>query len=127
MLLSVAWGRAFASADEDVCAEYPSRELCIAELKEEFSHYASEVEVWWLQLRDDLGKKEALRLQAARTAWLRALRKKCGVAGSGVPDNEKALYCMTKGMYDCLRKLRKAVFRLENGELTRNWPPCASP
>ena len=127
MFLSVAWEIPFALAGEDVCAQYPSPELCLAELKEEFSHYASEVDVWWLHLRDDLGKKEALRVQAARKVWLKALRKKCGLAGSGVPDNEKALYCMTKGMYDCLRKLRDAVFRLENGESTRNWPPCASP
>ena len=116
----------FARAGQNVCADYPSRTKCIAELREQLSHYTSEVEVWWQHLSEDLGKKAASRVQAAHRAWQRALHRKCGVKGHRVPKDEKTMSCLIKGMYDCLWTLRDAVFRLENGQPLNSWPPCAS-
>lgn len=119
-------GASISLGKEEACAEFSSKDRCIAELKKEYAYYRSEVDVWWQALSDALGRKAASRVKAARRSWLHALQKTCGVRNIDKPGDEKALLCMLKNMHDCLWKLRDTAFRLENGQSVDTWPPCTS-
>ena len=46
VLVLLVWGVSLSLAGEEICSGYSSGKECVSSLKEEFSHYESEVEVY---------------------------------------------------------------------------------
>ena len=126
MLLLLSCGAPLALANGDVCSENPSKGKCVASLEDEYAYYRSEVEYYWSVLMEEMGGQAAPKVQAARLAWFQALRRRCRMQDDRRPEDGKVMYCMTKGMHECLAELRDAAFRLSNEESLKKWPPCAS-